>query len=320
MREVHLKQRFELKDESHQKFWEVEQQGAAFSVRFGRIGTEGQTKTKSTAGPEQARLEVDKLIAEKTKKGYSKVSGAGAKPASFADIMNPLEQKLASTVRPYVKLTAKRKKGLSPWASKSADVPYLPIGTPWPKQKKEPLRPFVQIDLAAMPALPGFPRKGLVSFFLSEDGTHHQVLYFPTIERDPRKLQHDFSFIDWEDVHLQSPFGGPAELSFEKKEGVVCWGDYRFEALVGKKELEALLDSPHYDKVYNRVARLSGSDDHRIGGYASPQQDDPRRGKARAYELLLQVEDDSITRCFFIKPSALASADFSDVLYFEASD
>lgn len=315
-----MKQRFELKNKSHQKFWEVEQVGATFTVRFGRVGTEGQIKTKSVATADRARLEVERLIAEKTRKGYARAPGSKAKRASFADVMTALEEKLTSTLRPYVKLSAKRSKKLSPWASKSADAPYLPLGVPWPKQGKEPLRPFVQIDFSQVPALPGFPRKGLVSIFLSEDGSRHKVLYFPHIERDATKLQHDFSFVDWEDVHLQSPFGGPAELSFERKEGIVAWSDYRFEELVGKKELEALLDSPHFDKVYNRVARLSGSEDDRIGGYASPEQDDPRRGKARAYELLMQIEDDSITRCFFIKPSALAIADFSDVLYYEAGD
>ncbi|KPY28554.1 Uncharacterized protein ALO54_02428 [Pseudomonas syringae pv. philadelphi] len=47
--------------------------GAAESdvtVNFGRIGTQGQTMTKTMDSPEQAAREVEKLIAEKLRKGY----------------------------------------------------------------------------------------------------------------------------------------------------------------------------------------------------------------------------------------------------------
>jgi len=39
-------------------------------VRFGRIGTPGQSQTKNFSDAEHARRESDKLIAEKLKKGY----------------------------------------------------------------------------------------------------------------------------------------------------------------------------------------------------------------------------------------------------------
>ena len=41
------------------------------TVRFGRIGTGGQTKTKSFADESAAREHADSLIEEKTGKGYS---------------------------------------------------------------------------------------------------------------------------------------------------------------------------------------------------------------------------------------------------------
>ena len=52
------------------KFWTIEVDGAEHTVHFGRIGTDGQTKTKSFATPEKAQAEYEKLIAEKTGKGY----------------------------------------------------------------------------------------------------------------------------------------------------------------------------------------------------------------------------------------------------------
>ena len=69
--------RFELVEGASSKFWEVSQNGSEFTVRFGRIGTEGQSpKTKDAGSPEKATAAVEKLIREKTGKGYAEVGGA----------------------------------------------------------------------------------------------------------------------------------------------------------------------------------------------------------------------------------------------------
>jgi predicted DNA-binding WGR domain protein len=52
------------------KFWEISPQGNDVTVRFGRIGTQGQTQTKTLADAGAAQRHVEKLIGEKTKKGY----------------------------------------------------------------------------------------------------------------------------------------------------------------------------------------------------------------------------------------------------------
>jgi DNA ligase-1 len=65
--------RFELEEGSSSKFWEIELDGSDLTTRWGRIGSNGQSKTKAFASPEKARAEHDKLIAEKTGKGYSPV-------------------------------------------------------------------------------------------------------------------------------------------------------------------------------------------------------------------------------------------------------
>ena len=70
---------FEYVDESSSKFWEIDRDGSMVTVRFGRIGTTGQTQTKDLASDAAATAHVDKLIAEKTKKGY--VEG-GSSPAA----------------------------------------------------------------------------------------------------------------------------------------------------------------------------------------------------------------------------------------------
>src|SRR4051812_4409423 len=74
---------FQLSDESSHKFWNVDVQGSAVVVTFGKIGTQGQTQTKPFATPEKAKAEAEKLVREKTKKGY--VETTAKAPSSDAE-------------------------------------------------------------------------------------------------------------------------------------------------------------------------------------------------------------------------------------------
>lgn len=62
--------RFEFVDDKSSKFWEITQTDTAVTVRYGRLGTNGQTQTKSFTDPAAAAQHSEKLIAEKTEKGY----------------------------------------------------------------------------------------------------------------------------------------------------------------------------------------------------------------------------------------------------------
>ena len=66
-----MNRRFEFVGGTSAKFWEVQVSGQNVTVRYGRLGTEGQTQTKSFGDAEAAQKHAEKLIAEKTKKGYS---------------------------------------------------------------------------------------------------------------------------------------------------------------------------------------------------------------------------------------------------------
>jgi predicted DNA-binding WGR domain protein len=61
---------FEFIAGSSRKFWEISQSGNSFTVRFGRIGTVGQSQTKTFADEARAKREAEALIGEKLKKGY----------------------------------------------------------------------------------------------------------------------------------------------------------------------------------------------------------------------------------------------------------
>ena len=58
------------KSETSEKFWEITQVEKKVTVRFGKIGVNGQTKDKEHPTKEDADKEVAQLIKEKTKKGY----------------------------------------------------------------------------------------------------------------------------------------------------------------------------------------------------------------------------------------------------------
>jgi predicted DNA-binding WGR domain protein len=63
--------RYELSQGGSHKFWEIRLRGTAFTTRYGKIGTAGQTATKAFGSAAEAQKAYDKLVAEKVKKGYA---------------------------------------------------------------------------------------------------------------------------------------------------------------------------------------------------------------------------------------------------------
>ncbi len=73
--ETTMKRYFEFVEGSSSKFWEIAQSEKSVTVRFGRIGTKGQTQTKEFADTAAATKHAEKLIEEKTAKGYHEAAG-----------------------------------------------------------------------------------------------------------------------------------------------------------------------------------------------------------------------------------------------------
>ena len=61
---------FELVEGTSAKFWEVSRDGCSVTVRYGRIGREGPSKTREFADEAAAIRHIDGLIEEKMVKGY----------------------------------------------------------------------------------------------------------------------------------------------------------------------------------------------------------------------------------------------------------
>jgi predicted DNA-binding WGR domain protein len=66
-------ERYECLEDGSRKFWEVKVEGASYTVRYGRIGTAGQTLTKQFIDEPAARHEMEKVRAKKEEKGYRRV-------------------------------------------------------------------------------------------------------------------------------------------------------------------------------------------------------------------------------------------------------
>jgi predicted DNA-binding WGR domain protein len=65
-----MTRRFEFIGGNSAKFYEVTVTGNSVTVRYGRLGTSGQTQTKSFADAATAQKHADAQIAQKIGKGY----------------------------------------------------------------------------------------------------------------------------------------------------------------------------------------------------------------------------------------------------------
>ena len=76
---------FQFSEGGSNKFWSIELKEQSFIVHYGRAGTHGQSQEKTFSAAEAARKEHDKLVAEKTKKGYTEVNvGDASQPRPVA--------------------------------------------------------------------------------------------------------------------------------------------------------------------------------------------------------------------------------------------
>lgn len=64
-------------EEHHNKVWSYEIDGKTVNLEWGRVGGGMQKKSKSYSSPYEAQNELDKVIAEKTRKGYKPITEEG---------------------------------------------------------------------------------------------------------------------------------------------------------------------------------------------------------------------------------------------------
>ena len=135
---------FVFSDAKSNKFWHIDLQGDRFTVHFGKVGTKGQTQTKTFSAEEQARKAHDKLVAEKLAKGYVETTAgpAGAPPrGGVAPLQQALERALVENPDDL--------------AAHSAYADYL-------MEQDDPRGEFIQVQLALEdPSKPAQERRRL---------------------------------------------------------------------------------------------------------------------------------------------------------------
>lgn len=66
---------FEFTEGTSSKFWEITREEAEMTTRYGKIGTRGQSTTKTFDTPQKAEAETAKIVAKKVKEGYVEKPG-----------------------------------------------------------------------------------------------------------------------------------------------------------------------------------------------------------------------------------------------------
>jgi predicted DNA-binding WGR domain protein len=89
---------FQYSDDKSHKFWRICLDGPSYVVQFGRIGTTGQTQTKSFAAEVEAQHACERLIQEKLEKGYVEVNAVLTTVASSAP--SPVQSQSSGTAAP----------------------------------------------------------------------------------------------------------------------------------------------------------------------------------------------------------------------------
>ncbi|MBD8524690.1 DUF4132 domain-containing protein [Pseudomarimonas arenosa] len=203
--------RFELVEGTSSKFWEISLEGSSYTVRYGRIGTNGQTLTKTAASDAKAEAEVTKLIKEKTGKGYTEVAvAAGAtlaavtpKPAvSQAKPSKPATQDPAAADDEPAKAAAA---SADPQSATSAARPEHPVSSVAQAQASTAM-PDGQLRLSSglrrlMPAQRGYE---LSASSPSEESLLLQLGKIAAM--DPQRSYWEFQYAGLNALIKESPF------------------------------------------------------------------------------------------------------------------
>ena len=241
--------------------------------------------------------------------------------------------------------------------SKIGGTPYFPKDMEYPVGKKntfdgQPLTLLAQLNFNELPAIPDFPTKGILQFFIAADDLYgmspnfgedivkqenFRVIYHEDIVTDKSKLLSADEIPKYSgDGECYLPFVGEYKLKAHEPESMPATAyDFRFaDAFV--KSYNEFADEPVGDfwdideDITEPLFESEDTPDAVIGGYPVFTQDDPRTPQSMAeYDVLLFELDsayddetgvdimwgDNGTGSFMIPRESLKKLDFSNVLY-----
>ncbi len=194
--------------------------------------------------------------------------------------------------------------------SKFGGLPYLPVGMEYPKDADgRPMRLWVQINFGEVPALEDFPGSGMLQVFSSEDWGDSEdilVLFHEVVEdaclcdfpymAQPKKGS-VCPFRRGGDPYEFSPMACEHRLSFERVVEYGSFTDFRCSAEVGGIDLDEYVAGLEGvdEGLLEEVEELLLGGGHKLGGYASFAQDDPRGEEPARHGngvQLLQIDSD----------------------------
>ena len=104
------KRYFEFKDAKSHKFWEVSVSAKKVNIRYGKVGTDGQTSVKELGTPAEAKAHAEKQAAGKVKKGYKEAKAKALKKAVKKTAKKAVKKAVKKKVtKKAVKKAAKKK-------------------------------------------------------------------------------------------------------------------------------------------------------------------------------------------------------------------
>ena len=104
------KRYFEFKDAKSHKFWEVSVSAKKVNIRYGKVGTDGQTSVKELSTPAEAKAHAEKQAAGKVKKGYKEAKVKSVKKSTKNVTKKTVKKKTTKkkVAKKSVKKTAKK--------------------------------------------------------------------------------------------------------------------------------------------------------------------------------------------------------------------
>jgi uncharacterized protein (TIGR02996 family) len=165
---------FTYADDKSYKFWRIKLEGSSYTVRFGRIGTQGQTKTKTKdfANPQAAQKAYDKIIAEKLAEGYVETTPP---PAPAASTENVLERALLADPDDLAAHSA-----YADWLSQEGDprgeLIQVQLALEDPERQAKERKELQQREQALLEAHAGEWLGGLADFLVAQQGVDEYTL------------------------------------------------------------------------------------------------------------------------------------------------
>jgi predicted DNA-binding WGR domain protein len=145
--------RFELNEGKSSKFWEVSQVTSELHIRWGRIGTTGQSQTKSFADEAKAAAALDKLIREKVAKGYQEVGSVNGSDGATADAAaSPAEATVAQASAEPAKTPAPDVRADSTSFAAEDELPAVLSAPPWSAKPQK-----AKVSTVGVPGLEPLP-------------------------------------------------------------------------------------------------------------------------------------------------------------------